>query len=300
MTGTRATAGLPLFTDTAEAAASEVIRAYSTSFGLATRLLGRRHRQHVRNIYAMVRIADELVDGVTEEAGLDAAAQLAALCEYEQAVGRAIRLGCSGDMVLHAFARTARDCGIDEDLTAPFFDSMRMDLRPAGATTVRGHDDRSHEQYVHGSAEVVGLMCLRVFLCHQSRSDGQLSVLEHGARALGAAFQDVNFLRDLADDTERLHRSYLREKGRLTDADRDARLLRIRARLAEARVAVPLLPRDARVAVRSALGLFAALADRISATPVSTLYSTRVRVPDARKAAIVAGAVLRTVAEPGR
>ncbi|MGW8484505.1 phytoene/squalene synthase family protein [Microbacterium sp. NPDC055903] len=289
------------FTDTAEIATTDVIRAYSTSFGLATRLLGRRHRQHVRNVYALVRIADEIVDGVAAEAGLDASAQRQALDEYEAATLRAMRTGYSSDIILHAFARTARECGIDEQLTGPFFASMRADLTAAdGEETVRGHDAQAHERYVHGSAEVVGLMCLRIFLRGSSPAPDRLAALEHGARRLGAAFQNVNFLRDLADDTDRLHRGYLSEGGRLTDADRDAWVRTVREELADARASIPLLPRDARVAVRSALGLFAALTDRVARTPVETLYRRRVRVPDPVKALIAARAVITTALEPRR
>ena len=114
------------------------------------------------------------------------------------------------------------------------------------------------------------------------------------ARRLGAAFQDVNFLRDLADDTGRLGRSYLGTAPRLTDADRDRIVLRIRGQLAEADAVVGLLPADARAAVRSAAGLFAALTDAVARVPVDELYRRRVRVPDARKAAIVARALART------
>src|SRR5690606_5686024 len=88
-------------------AANEVIGVYSTSFGLATRLLGRRHRQHVRNLYAMVRVADEIVDGMAAQAGLDRAAQHRQLDAYEAATHAAMAAGCSSDLVLHAFARTA-------------------------------------------------------------------------------------------------------------------------------------------------------------------------------------------------
>src|SRR6478735_9980406 len=121
------TTALEHFTATANRAANEVIDSYSTSFGKATRLLGVRHRQHVRDIYALVRVADEIVDGVAAQAGLTADEQRDALDRFEDETHRAMALGYSADVVVHAFALTARECGIGQELTRPFFASMRMD-----------------------------------------------------------------------------------------------------------------------------------------------------------------------------
>ncbi|MFJ2544560.1 phytoene/squalene synthase family protein [Microbacterium sp. NPDC087589] len=291
-------ASLGRFNRAADTASTEVIRTYSTSFGLATRLLGERHRQHVRNIYAMVRIADEIVDGVAAQAGLDESAQTDALASYVAETHRAMSVGYSTDLVLHAFARTAKECAIGEDLTQPFFDSMAADI--ATDTDFTAYDAEAHERYVYGSAEVVGLMCLRVFLRDEKRTTGELETLTHGARQLGAAFQNVNFLRDLADDTERLHRGYLGESGRLTDADRDDWVRTITAQLDDAARSIPLLPKDARAAVRSAHALFTALTRRVAKTPASSLYERRVRVPDPIKALLAARSVLVTAMERNR
>jgi phytoene synthase len=286
------------FNRTAEIATTDVIRAYSTSFGLATRLLGKRHRQHVRNIYAMVRIADEIVDGVAAEAGLDVSAQSAALASYVAETHRSMRSGYSSDLILHAFARTARECLIGEDLTQPFFDSMTADI--AADAGFAAYDADAHANYVYGSAEVVGLMCLRVFLREEDRTPQEHETLVRGARQLGAAFQNVNFLRDLADDTDRLHRGYLAGSTRLTDADRDAWVETVHRQLDDARTAIPLLPKDSRAAVRSALALFAALTHRVARTPAEELYRTRVRVPDPIKAGLAARALVITALERGR
>lgn len=286
------------FNRTAEIATTDVIRTYSTSFGLATRLLGKRHRQHIRNIYAMVRIADEIVDGVAAEAGLDVAAQSAALDSYIAETHRSMRTGYSSDLILHAFARTARECGIGEDLTQPFFDSMRADI--SGDAGFAAYDADAHATYVYGSAEVVGLMCLQVFVRGTERTPADVETMRRGARQLGAAFQNVNFLRDLADDTDRLHRGYLGGSDRLTDADRDAWVDTIFQQLAEARTAIPLLPKDSRAAVRSALSLFDALTRRVAKTPADVLYHRRVRVPDPIKAALAARALVVTAMERDR
>ncbi|TQS94149.1 phytoene synthase [Arthrobacter sp. TS-15] len=294
------------FTRTAERAANQVISAYSTSFGLACRLLGSRHRQHVRNIYALVRVADELVDGVTAEAGLSYQEQCDALTHFIDETHRAVQLGYSSDLIIHAFAQTARTARIDDSLIDPFFDSMRMDLgeHTEGSPVVAPQqapqqaplrfDADAHDGYVHGSAEVVGLMCLRVFMRDENIDDGDAAALEYGASRLGAAFQNINFLRDLADDTTRLGRSYLGTSDHLEDRERMDWVRTIRAQLADANAVIPLLPRDARAAVRSASALFQALTDRIEQTTVDELYRSRVRVPDTVKAGLAARAVAST------
>lgn len=170
---------------------------------------------------------------------------------------------------------------------------MRADLGAEGAEPLV-YDEAAHSRYVYGSAEVVGLMCLRVFVRDRRLDQAQLQRLEHGARRLGAAFQNINFLRDLADDTDRLGRSYLGTATRLSDADRDEWVRTVRAQLDDARAVIPLLPQDARAAVRSALALFAALTDRVDRAPVSELYRTRVRAPDPVKAGLAARAVITT------
>ena len=303
----RARSPLDRYSRSAMRASAVVIRSYSTSFGAATRLLGHRHRPHIRNIYALVRVADELVDGVTDGAGLSRTEQAEALDRLETEVTRAIACGYSSDLIVHAFARTAREAGIDAGLTAPFFASMRADLPEAEADgdgadgagpAIRGFDAEQHGAYVYGSAEVVGLMCLRVFTRGRTLDALEEHRLERGARSLGAAFQNVNFLRDLADDTTRLGRNYLGTQDRLSDADRIDWVRRIDAELADARAVLPLLPKDARTAVRCALDLFASLSRRIARTSIDELYARRVRVPDWRKSEIIASAIARTAVEP--
>lgn len=285
---------LDLFTHTAQCAANEVIDSYSTSFGAATRLLGRRHRQHIRNIYALVRVADELVDGVATEAGLSVTEQKAALASFAEQTHSALDTGYSSNLVIHAFAHTARIIGIDRQLIDPFFASMRADLALAADAGMATFTAEAREAYVYGSAEVVGLMCLQVFLHKEQRSPAELAQLEFGARNLGAAFQDINFLRDLADDTHRLRRSYLAPNPRLTTNQRDECLERIKQRLGAAEKAMPLLPADARGAVKCATDLFAALAKRLAAAEIADLYQRRLRVRGGAKAAIIGRALLRS------
>ena len=270
--------GGALYDKSAEEAAATVIANYSTSFSLATRLLGARVRPDVRNIYALVRVADEIVDGAAEQAGLPPQTQRLLLDELEADTLAAIARGFSANLIVHAFALTARDSGIGSDLVRPFFASMRTDLDQTQ------HDDASHDAYVYGSAEVVGLMCLQVFVnAGHPGIEAPDPRLVDGARRLGAAFQDINFLRDHADDSERLGRDYLR----LDDDGRRADVLdRIDRDLDAAAAVIPSLPEDCRRAVTAAHGLFAELAKRLRDDDATG----RVSVPKPVKARIAARA----------
>jgi phytoene synthase len=275
----------------AEEAASIVIRRYSTSFGLACRLLEPAVRQHVENIYALVRLADEIVDGEAAAAGLSTADVARQLDELERDTDSAMGNGYSANLIVHAFARTAREVGFGVELTAPFFASMRVDLSRTE------HDEASFDRYVHGSAEVVGLMCLRAFLHGTPRAPEQVERLERGARALGAAFQKINFLRDLASDFHELGRSYFPgvSVDSFTEADKARLLDDIDADLRMSAAVLPELPAGSRRAVALAQGLFADLAARLRAAPARRIAASRVRVPAAAKLRIAAAAVLGRV-----
>jgi phytoene/squalene synthetase len=279
-----------LYDETAARASGAVLAAYSTSFGLGTRLLGARARRGIEAVYALVRIADEIVD---TRRGADAGALLD---ELEAQTGQALESGYSTNLVVHAFVRTARRVGIGHPELDPFFASMRMDL------TVTVHDRDSYERYVYGSAEVIGLMCLAVFL-DAARRPGTSAAppddgLRSGARALGAAFQKINFLRDLGADYRELGRSYFPgvTPESLDQATLDALLAEIAADIATARGSLPGLPRRARWAVASTLGLYDRLTTELAATPPAELLSRRVRVPGPVKVAIVARSVATEVA----
>jgi len=280
------TAQLEKYTAAALTSAAQVIGVYSTSFGLACRLLGPRERSQVTSIYALVRVADEIVDGAASQAGLPAAAQRAALDGLEAETLRAIDTGFSTNLIVHAFADTARATGIDSRLTAPFFASMRRDLDPAP------FDAAGIAEYIYGSAEVVGLMCLRSFLQKADRTDAELRILSAGARSLGAAFQKVNFLRDIAADRDDLGRNYFPGVNLLTmtDAEKNLLLDDMDADLDAAARSLPLLPLGSRRAVATAHGLFASLSVKLRETPARALLSTRVRVPDPEKIMIALSA----------
>lgn len=283
-----ADARLAVYDAAADDAAARVIGRYSTSFGLASRLLHRDVRPLVANIYALVRVADEIVDGAATEAGLSVEAAGMRLNEYETETERAMSTGFSTDLVIHAFGRTARRAGFGSELTAPFFASMRMDLVQAE------HDRESFDRYVHGSAEVVGLMCLRVFVAGEPDPARAYDALAPGARALGAAFQKVNFLRDLAGDFRVLGRSYFPDldHSTFTDERKHAILDDIDADLAVSAASAPSLPANARCAVSLAQSLYTELSARLRTVPAAQLLVTRVSVPSGVKARLAAAAML--------
>lgn len=272
------------YTDAAFKSSAVVLRSYSTSFGLASRLFDAGVRRQVESVYALVRVADEIVDGVTSAAGLAPEETRRHLDEFERETERAMALGYSTNLVVHAFADTARRTGIGTDLTRPFFASMRADLDQVE------HTAASFTEYVYGSAEVVGLMCLKCFLDGHAVSTAETARLERGARHLGAAFQKVNFLRDLAEDFQSLGRSYFPDvsPANFDEAHKERLLADIDHDLRESRAVLRGLPPSSRRAVALAQELFAELAERIRATPASELIRTRISVPNPVKLRIAA------------
>ncbi|HWK92469.1 MAG TPA: phytoene/squalene synthase family protein [Luteimicrobium sp.] len=272
-------------------ASTQVIRTYSTSFALASRLLRGQVRHDVVCVYALVRLADEVVDGAATDAGLGSEGCRTALDALEAETLAALTSGYSTNPIVQSFAEVASRVGVTPDLVVPFFASMRADL------DVTVHTPASFRAYVYGSAEVVGLICLRCFLADDdapARTPDELARLEAGARALGAAFQKVNFLRDLGDDARTLGRRYFPgvDPERLDAATRDRLVADVRHDLATARAVVPDLPPSSRAAVLATHALFAELARRIERTDPAALVAGRVRVPDPVKALLTARAVV--------
>lgn len=272
-----------LYDSVSESVASLIIRKYSTSFGLASSLLGKGVRQHVENIYGLVRLADEVVDGVAAHAGVGEAEIRLLLDDLETETEAAMRRGYSTNLVVHAFALTARETGIGTDLTRPFFESMRVDI-----TEVQ-HTPESFDLYVYGSAEVVGLMCLKAFLAGHTFSAQQHERFVHGARKLGAAFQKVNFLRDLSADVDGLGRTYFPglNVASFSESDKKRLVEDIDADLAVSAEIVKDLPASSKKAVALAQNLFAELNRRIDRIPAAELIRTRVSVPTLVKARLL-------------
>jgi phytoene/squalene synthetase len=287
---TKVPTGLALYTEAAHRASREVIYSYSTSFGAATKLLPKGLRHHIENIYAMVRVADEIVDGSAQQAAIDASSIDPAqeLDAFEAETYRAMERGFSTNLILHSFGVTAKAVGIGKDIVEPFFFSMRQDL------TESEHDQASFEKYVYGSAEVVGLMCLAAFVQGESYTKEEKVRLVKGARALGSAFQKVNFLRDLAADFKRLGRSYFPGVNvNNFDEDTKNRLVQdIEQDLEQSAMSLPLLPRSSRVAVTAAQLLFAELNSKIGNTSAKDLINTRISVSNFKKLFLVARAFL--------
>jgi 15-cis-phytoene synthase len=267
----------------AQRSSAMVIREYSTSFGMATRLLAREIRPDIKNIYGLVRIADEIVDGAAAEAGLNRRSQCAVLDALEAETETTLSTGYSANLIVHAFAATARNVGIGPALTRPFFNSMRRDLDPERLSIDEVRD------YVYGSAEVIGLMCLQVFLRGEPCDSDTRTRLENGARRLGAAFQKINFLRDLGPDWQELGRNYFPgvDPDQLTETQKQSLVADIRADLDAAAAVIPDLPRICRGAVAAVHGLFTELVVRIRAIPAAELQQQRMRVPNTLKLRIV-------------
>lgn len=269
----------PLYDKVSLAACRLVTRQYSTSFSIGVRCLGREIRDAVYGVYGFVRLADEIVD--TFPAG----EREALLDGFEAEYRRARERGVSANPIIHAFCGVVHRYRIEEELVQAFLRSMRMDLHRTGYT------QQQLGTYIYGSAEVVGLICLRIFV----QGDGaQYDRLAPYARRLGAAFQKVNFLRDLKSDREELHRSYFPSLGDqvLTEAIKARILEEVYADFREARKGIRLLPECARLGVYTAYLYYLALTEAIAATPCERLLDTRIRVSNFRKALLFGRAYL--------
>ena len=184
---------IPLYNLTSQELSRKVSLNYSTSFSLGIKLLAKEYRWAVFSTYGFVRFADEIVDtfhGYDKER---------LLREFKQQTYQAIEMGISTNPILHSFQLAANQFGITNDLIEPFFQSMEEDLGTSQ------HDAQSYSEYIYGSAEVVGLMCLKIFCKGNQRQYNELLPF---ARSLGAAFQKVNFLRDIKSDVEERGRVY--------------------------------------------------------------------------------------------
>lgn len=243
---------------------------YSSSFGISSQLFAADIRRHIYAIYGLVRLAEEIVDGTTT---VDTPQLLDTL---EADTYRALDTGYSSNPLVHAFALTARHYTINHSLLAPFFASLRLDLTP------RTYTKELYKTHIHGSAEVIGLMCLKVFCGDNSQLYG---TLRSGAISLGAAYQKINCLRDLKADYETRGRFYFPGTtfDRFNDADKQAIIDDIKTDLTHARPALRHLPRNSRTAIMTSLTVYSRLLEQLEATPATTLKTTRLRVPTARK-----------------
>lgn len=260
--------------DTAYACSQIVTRKYSTSFYLAIRTLDKRLRAPICGIYGFVRLADEIVDTFHD---FDKKTLLERFCDD---TFRAIEEGISLNPVLHAFQQVVNQYAVDHQLIRDFIRSMEMDLE----TTVHGRG--SFEEYVYGSAEAVGLMCLQVF-CEGDQA--LYERLKQPARRLGAAFQKVNFLRDVQADYQERGRMYFPgvEWKYFTNLDKEKIEQEILEDFNAAYAGILALPRSSRTGVYLAYVYYLRLFEKIRKLPASRILHERVRVPDQQKLSLL-------------
>jgi phytoene/squalene synthetase len=252
----------------------DITESYSTSFSAATSLLSPEIAESIYAIYGFVRVADEIVDSWRPR-GMEAY-----LSELSVDYKRAMKSGFSVNPIVQSFSEVLVRYDIPVDLVESFLKSMHMDIKKQKYT------EAEYKEYIYGSAEVVGLMCLMIFVNGNKK---QYSQLLPGAKALGSAFQKVNFLRDLSDDSYELGRIYFPGKNikHFSEEDKDEVVEDIRADLKTASLAIKKLPNSSRFGVELAYKYFKKLNNKISKTPVQDLRSSRVSLSNNQKAGIL-------------
>ena len=263
-----------LFHSTSENCSRIVTENYSTSFASAIRMLHRELRTPIFNIYGFVRFADEIVDTLHEYD------KQTLLNLFRKETYDAIERGISLNPVLNSFQRTVNKYNIDRKLIDAFFHSMEMDLNK------KSYDSEGYREYIYGSAEVVGLMCLYIF-CEGNKE--LYNKLEHPARALGAAFQKVNFLRDIRADYNGMSRVYFPGCDFSNFSDREKLEIEqdIQHDFREAFKGIQLLPLKARFGVYVAYKYYLSLFKKIKKLKPARILEARIRIPNYRKAMIV-------------
>ena len=260
-----------LFDSISNESATLITKKYSTSFSIAVRLLAPDIRQAIYNIYGFVRVADEIVDsfeGYPKEELLN---------RFEGEYQYAIETGISTNPVINAFQKTVKEYNIEAKLVESFLKSMRADLNKQVY-----ENQEEIDEYIYGSADVVGLMCLKVFV--KGDQEKYLN-LKKPAMKLGSAFQKVNFLRDLNEDFENLNRSYFPNinPNKLSETDKKKVLTEIKKDFEEAYVGIVKLPKEAKLAVYVAYKYYFNLLSKIEKTPSAILKEKRIRVSNPKK-----------------
>lgn len=259
------------FDDISFATSRLMTQKYSTSFATAVKLLAPSIRQDIYNIYGFVRLADEIVDSfhAYEQEGL--------FYRFRDELHQALADGISTNPVLNAFQHTVSKYAIPDDLIGAFMGSMEKDLTQKEYASVE-----EYNQYIYGSADVVGLMCLRVFV---GGNDQQYEALRRGAMRLGSAFQKINFLRDLKDDYEVLNRSYFPNANlsQLCEKDKSAIIEEIEEDLRIGYLGILELPLEAKLGVYVAYMYYSKLLSKLKRTPSSKILQARIRVPNYQK-----------------
>ncbi|WP_345246815.1 phytoene/squalene synthase family protein [Nibrella saemangeumensis] len=271
---------MALFNQTALECSKLITEHYSTSFTLGIKTLDRRFHLPIYGIYGFVRYADEIVDTFFDYD------QKTLFERFKKDTYLALEEGISLNPILQSFQLVVKEYNIDYGLIEAFLKSMEMDLY------CQDYDAVGYQEYIYGSAEVVGLMCLKVFC------EGDVSMyerLKEPARKLGSAFQKVNFLRDLKSDYVDRGRVYFPGVD-FSDFSRDAKHLieeDIQRDFDEAYLGILNLPRGARMGVYLAYSYYQTLFNKIKRLPASRIQEARIRVPDTKKIAILAETYLK-------
>ena len=260
-----------IFDNVSRQCSTAVTKSYSTSFSLATKMLAKSIRQDIYNIYGFVRLADEIVDT------FHAYDKETLFKNFEIDLERALNDKISLNPILNAFQETYHKYGIEKHLVDSFMDSMRLDLHKSKYLS-----EEEYKAYIYGSADVVGLMCLKVFV---KGDQEKYEALKDSAMCLGSAFQKVNFLRDLKADHEDLSRTYFPNTNlnELDEASKHRIIDDIEHDFSEGLNGIRQLPIEAKFGVFMAYRYYHQLLKKLKRTPALHLKSTRIRVPNYKK-----------------
>jgi len=260
-----------IFDEVSYSCSENVTKTYSTSFSLATRLLSKNIRKDIYNIYGFVRFADEIVDSFHDYNKTELFNDFS--IDLEKALHNKIHL----NPILNSFQYTFHKYSLDKNLVDSFMKSMRMDLTKKKYSTVE-----EYKEYIYGSADVVGLMCLKVFV---QGNANMYKKLKNSAMKLGSAFQKVNFLRDLKADKEDLNRTYFPNTKfeKLSESEKNEIINDIESDFNEGLEGIKELPLDAKFGVFMAYRYYNQLLKKLKKTPATEIINKRIRVPNLKK-----------------
>ena len=253
-----------------------VIKRYSTSFYFSSNLLSKSIRQDIFNIYGFVRLADEIVDTFHEFPKKEL------LMEFENELWRSIDNKISLNPILNSFQNTVNKYSIPKDLINSFLDSMKMDLNKKQYNTIE-----EYKKYIYGSADVVGLMCLKVFVKGSEKLYTELSPF---AISLGSAFQKVNFLRDIKDDSDILNRVYFPnvDMNDFNEKEKKEIILEIENDFKNAVKGIVKLPKNSKFAVYIAYRYYNKLLKKLKQTSSENIVKKRIRIHNLQKFIVIA------------
>lgn len=260
-----------------------VTKRYSTSFYWASQFFSKEIQKGIFNIYGFVRFADEIVDSFHDYD------KETLLNNFEEEYRKALLTGISLNPIIYSYVNTCRQYHIEEIYTDAFLQSMRFDL-----TKKEYKNAAEINQYIYGSAEVIGLMCLKIF-CKGDQK--QFDSLKSQALKLGAAFQKVNFLRDIKNDTLSLDRTYFPEMviDTFNENSKDLIIKDIENDFKIAKEGIQLLPKSSKLAVLIAYFYYKELLHKLKKNSAETILSTRIRVPNYHKLFLIFKAFLLNI-----